>query len=107
MTPKDNIIEEYLLEKMSGWIKDLPVLPPGWYYDIVPGEPHYNPETKTWDTTMEARPKHVNQINEQPQWKPTEEQMSMLLSVLREPNNSGAESVQLALKSLYNDLKAL
>lgn len=37
-------------------------------------------------------------------WKPSEEQMSMLLAVINEPNNAGSESCHIALKSLYNDL---
>ena len=40
-------------------------------------------------------------------WKPSEEQMAMLLAVINEPNNAGAESCRLALKSLYEQLKKL
>ena len=40
-------------------------------------------------------------------WKPSEWQMSMLLAVINEPNNAGAESCRLALKSLYEHLKKL
>ncbi len=40
-------------------------------------------------------------------WKPSEEQMSMLLAVINDPNNAGAESCQIALKSLYEQLKKL
>lgn len=42
-----------------------------------------------------------------PSWKPGEEQMSMLLAVIRDPNNAGSESCFLALQSLYEDLKKL
>lgn len=35
------------------------------------------------------------------------EQMRFLLAVINDPNNAGAESCQLALKSLYNELKKL
>lgn len=40
-------------------------------------------------------------------WKPSEEQMAMLLAVINEPNNAMAESCRLALKSLYEHLKKL
>lgn len=40
-------------------------------------------------------------------WKPSEAQMSMLLAVINEPRNAGAESCQLALGDLYQDLKKL
>ncbi len=42
-----------------------------------------------------------------PSWKPSEEQMSMLLAVINEPRNAGAESCQLALSDLYQDLRKL
>ena len=37
-------------------------------------------------------------------WKPGEEQMSMLFAVINDPNNAGAESCHIALKSLYEQL---
>ena len=40
-------------------------------------------------------------------WKPSKEQMSMLLAVLNDPNNITSESVYIALKLLYDDLKKL
>lgn len=40
-------------------------------------------------------------------WKPNEEQMRYLLAVINDPNNIGAESCYLTIKSLYNDLKKL
>jgi len=43
----------------------------------------------------------------QPHWKPSENQMSMLLAVVNDPNNAGSASCHLSLKSLYNDLKKL
>ena len=46
-------------------------------------------------------------LRPQPHWKPSEEQMSMLLAVIRDPNNAGSESCFLAFKSLYEDLKKL
>ena len=42
-----------------------------------------------------------------PSWKPGEEQMAMLLSVINDPNNAGAESCQIALRKLYKKLKEL
>lgn len=42
-----------------------------------------------------------------PSWKPSEEQMRYLLAVINDPNNIGAESCYMAIKSLYNDLKKL
>lgn len=40
-------------------------------------------------------------------WKPSEVQLSMLLAVINEPRNAGAESCHLALSNLYEDLKKL
>lgn len=40
-------------------------------------------------------------------WKPGKEQMGMLLAVINDPNNAGAESCHLMLQSLYADLKKL
>lgn len=42
-----------------------------------------------------------------PSWKPSENQMSMLLAVVNDPNNAGSASCHLSLESLYNDLKKL
>jgi len=42
-----------------------------------------------------------------PSWKPSEKQMRYLLAVINDPNNIGAESCYLTIKSLYNDLKKL
>ena len=42
-----------------------------------------------------------------PRWRPSEEQMSMLRAVINDPNNSGAESCQLALRGIYEQLKKL
>lgn len=44
---------------------------------------------------------------DKPSWKPSEEQLSMLLAVINDPNNAGAESCYMALKSIYNNLKKL
>lgn len=42
-----------------------------------------------------------------PSWKPSEEQMSMLLAVINDPNNAGSESCHLALISIYEQLQKL
>lgn len=42
-----------------------------------------------------------------PSWKPSENQMSMLLAVVNDPNNAGSASCHLSLESLYNDLNKL
>ena len=44
---------------------------------------------------------------EEEHWKPSENQMSMLLAVVNDPNNAGSASCYISLKSLYNDLKKL
>ena len=46
-------------------------------------------------------------ILDEPSWKPSEEQMAMLLAVINDPNNAGAESCYMVLKSIYNNLKEL
>lgn len=58
------MIEDLLRNQMDSWIKTLPPLPPGWVYDFIPGEPKYNPETKSWETTMEAKPRQMYIIKE-------------------------------------------
>lgn len=40
-------------------------------------------------------------------WKPSKEQMGMLLAVINDPNNAGAESCHLMLQSLFADLQKL
>ena len=47
------------------------------------------------------------ELRMKPHWKPSEEQMLMLLAVINEPNNAGSESCHIALKSLLDDLKKL
>lgn len=59
-----SMIEEILRNQMDSWIKSLPPLPPGWVYDFIPGEPKYNPETNSWETTMEAKPRQMYIIKE-------------------------------------------
>lgn len=49
----------------------------------------------------------LKSLRPQPSWKPSEEQMNMLRAVINDPNNSGAESCQLALRGIYEQLKKL
>ena len=70
-------------------------------------EPH-----KTFFPTKETKEEMQNWIKNRlkslrPSWKPSKEQMSMLLAVINDPNNAGSESCYLALKSIYNQLKKL
>ena len=58
---KRSMIEDLLRDQRVLWIKTLPHLPPGWVYDFIPGEPKYNPETNAWETTMEAKPRHIKE----------------------------------------------
>ena len=57
-------LEYLIMEQVTGWVKTLPPLPPGWVYDYIPSEPHYNPETNAWETTMEAKPRQMDIIKE-------------------------------------------
>lgn len=58
------MVENLLMDQMAELVKNLPPLPPGWVYDFIPSEPHYNPETKCWETTMEAKPRQKFIIKE-------------------------------------------
>ena len=49
----------------------------------------------------------LKSLRPQPHWKPSREQMGMLLAVINDPNNAGAESCHLMLQSLYADLEKL
>lgn len=60
---------------------------------------------KDWAMSKEECLERLKSLR--PSWKPSEWQMSMLLAVINDPNNAGAESCQLALKSLYEQLKKL
>lgn len=57
-------IENQLTDQMRTWVKNLPPLPPGWVYEFIPGEPRYNPETRCYETTMEAKPRQKYIIKE-------------------------------------------
>ena len=59
------------------------------------------------DTSYDREVDWLKSLRPQPHWKPNENQMSMLLAVVNDPNNAGSESCHLSLKSLYNDLKKL
>lgn len=49
----------------------------------------------------------LKSLRPQPHWKPSEEQMAGLLAVINSPANAGSETCQLALRSLYENLKKL
>ena len=65
--------------------------------DYNPGKP-YRPITK-YDEQIDW----LKSLR--PSWKPSEEQMSMLLAVINDPNNAGSESCHLALISIYEQLQ--
>ena len=54
---KSTMVEGVLQDQMRTWVKNLPPLPPGWVYEFIPGEPRYNPETRCYETTTEAKPR--------------------------------------------------
>lgn len=54
---KSTMVEGVLQDQMRTWVKNLPPLPPGWVYEFIPVEPRYNPETRCYETTMEAKPR--------------------------------------------------
>ena len=58
-----------------------------------------------WMTWLKSLP--IRCPKKSDNWKPSEEQMSMLLAVINDPNNAGAESCYMALNSIYNNLKKL
>ena len=66
---------------------------------------------RSWGITLEDADSWLKSLSSCPKssdnWKPSEEQMSMLLAVINDPNNAGAESCYMALKSIYNNLKKL
>ena len=61
---KSTMVEDVLQDQMRTWVKNLPPLPPGWVYEFIPGEPKYNPETRCYETTMEAKPSQKYIIRE-------------------------------------------
>ena len=61
---KNTMVEDSLQDQMRTWVKNLPPLPPGWVYEFIPGEPRYNPETRCYETTMEAKPRQKYIIRE-------------------------------------------
>lgn len=61
---KSTMVEDVLQDQMRTWVKNLPPLPPGWVYEFIPGEPRYNPETRCYETTMEAKPRQKYIIKE-------------------------------------------
>lgn len=61
---KNTMAEDALQDQMKTWVKNLPPLPPGWVYEFIPGEPKYNPNTESCETSMEARPRQKYIIKE-------------------------------------------
>lgn len=61
---KSTMVEDVLQDQMRTWVKNLPPLPPGWVYEFIPGEPRYNPETRCYETMMEAKPRQKYIIRE-------------------------------------------
>lgn len=61
---KSTMVEDILQDQMRTWYNNLPPLPSGWVYELVPGEIKYNPETNAWETTMEAKPRQKYIIKE-------------------------------------------
>lgn len=61
---KSTLIEDSIHDQLRTWVKNLPPLPPGWVYEFIPGDPKYNPNTKSWETSMEARPRQKYIIKE-------------------------------------------
>ena len=65
--------EEHLLEQALDHFKNLPPLPAGWVYDFIPSEPHYNPDTDSYEGTIKAVPRQIISIQEQPVCEDLEE----------------------------------
>ena len=64
-------------------------------------------ETVIWFKSLKNRRNSPKSNTNSPSWKPSKEQMRYLLAVINDPNNIGAESCYMTIKSLYNDLKKL
>lgn len=60
-----SMIEDSLMEQMSRWARSLPLLPPGWMYEFVQGNPRLDPKTNSYEITMEAIPKQKFIVKEQ------------------------------------------
>ena len=60
-----------------------------------------------WLKSLKNRGNPPKSNTNSPSWKPSEEQMGMLLAVINDPNNAGAESCHLMLQSLFADLQKL
>ena len=61
---KSTMVEDTLHDQMRTWVKNLPPLPPGWVYEFIPGEPKYNPNTESWEASIEAKPRQKYIIKE-------------------------------------------
>lgn len=55
----------------------------------------------------EERYRYITWLEKYVNWKPSESQMRALRAIINEPNNAGAESCQIAITSLYEDLQKL
>lgn len=75
--------------------------------DAVEAEVLYFGETQDVSRTIKIPRMQEWLKSLRPSWKPSENQMSMLLAVVNDPNNAGSASCHLSLKSLYKDLKKL
>lgn len=60
-----------------------------------------------WFKSLKNRGNSPKSNTNSPHWKPSKEQMGMLLAVINDPNNAGAESCHLMLQSLFADLRKL
>lgn len=115
----DRITEE-TYQKYYPWLKSLRSRPQGTYKQIVHSIYEMLKDKDFTEITPDHRVSLLNDIRvkcghadewadilDEPGWKPSEEQMQYLLAAINDPNNAGAESCHLILKSLYNDLKKL
>ncbi len=107
-------------EELIDWLKSLRPQPQGTYKQVIHTIFGMLKDKDFYEIQPSHRVSLLNDIRvkckdaiecapilDEPSWKPSEGQMSMLLSVINDPNNAGAESCQLALRELYNQLKGL
>ncbi len=62
---------------------------------------------KLTDSAKVDAVKFLQSLRPHKQWKPSDEQLALLLAVVNEPNNAGSESCHLVLEEIYRQLKAL
>ena len=75
-------------------------------YKETDGDTSYDHEI-SWLKSLKNRGNSQKSNTNSLHWKPSEEQMCYLLAVINDPNNIGAESCYMTIKSLYHDLEAL